>query len=82
MTQSRILDRKGDETERHICEIPKRILLVSWGRDTSRPALNDVGSWGHGDLMCLCCERGEDSGCRRKFDRRVSFCGQPSGTCF
>jgi len=27
MTRSRILDRKGDETELHICEIPKRILL-------------------------------------------------------
>jgi len=38
------LDRKGDETEPHIYEIPKRILLVSWGRDTSRPALDDVGS--------------------------------------
>ena len=43
---SHLPNRKGDETEPHICEIPKRILLVSLGRDTSRPALGDVGSWG------------------------------------
>ena len=57
MTRSRILDRNGDETKPHICEISKRILLVSSDRDTSRPALDGVGSWGRGDLMCPCCER-------------------------
>ena len=45
---SKSLDRKGDETEPHIYEIPKRILLDSLGRDTSRPALGGVGSWGRG----------------------------------
>ena len=49
MTRSHILDRKGDENEPHICEIPKQILLASWDRDTSRPAVDGVGIWGRGD---------------------------------
>ena len=82
MTRSRKPDRKGDETEPRFCEIPKRILLASWDRDTSRPAVDGVGSWGRGDLMCPCCKRDANSDYRRRLDDGFLFCRRPNGTCF
>ena len=56
----------------------KARFLGSWDRDTSRPAVNGIVSWGSGDRGRAMCEIDVNSGWRRRLHHELSFCRRPN----